>query len=337
MKIKLLAALAALGMSGNALAVVCTPKDPKGFQTETLSAESGVIKLRADAAVSTGTNDYIGRANSPSLSTVVIYNCPGEIVHGSRPLDAALVPYDNYNNMYRTNIEGIGVRFVATPPNGDEGAVLPMLPYFAGGESGASSTDIRANQGRFVAYFYKLSNDIKLSKPNMSDNLLYTKKNIGYNKIEDTTVSIYAIENIYIVGVPVCTIDKPLPVDFNTVNASDVRSGVDRSFEFGINCKTDYGNYDVVASIRADNRTDDDNYIKVTDNNSKDDALVIEITDGNNNRIKVNGKEELRASNISSGQKAAFRWHAKLKKPNGQPYPAQGPFHAEAVITLNIK
>ena len=337
MKIKLLAALAALGMSGNALAVVCTPKDPKGFQTETLSADSKVIKLRADAAVSTGPTDYIGRANSPSLRVKVMYSCQGDLIYGSRPLDAAVVPYDNYNNMYRTNIEGIGVKFVATPPGGDAGAELPMLPYLAGSYPGATLTDVTVNQGRFVAYFYKLSNDIKLNKPNMSDNLLYTKKNIGYNKVEDTTVAIYAIENIYIVGVPVCTIDRPLPVDFNTVNASDVRSGVDRPFEFGINCKTDYGNYDVVASIRADNRTDDDNYIKVTDNNNKDDSLVIEITDGNNNRIKVNGNTELRASNISSGQKAAFKWHAKLKKPNGQPYPAQGPFHAEAVITLNIK
>lgn len=337
MKIKLLAALAALGMSGNALAAVCTPKDPKGFQTETLSADSKVIKLRADAAVSTGPTDYIGRANSPSLSVKVMYSCQGDLIYGSRPLDAAVVPYDNYNNMYRTNIEGIGVKFVATPPGGDAGAELPMLPYLAGSDPGATLTDVTVNQGRFVAYFYKLSNDITLNKPNMSDNLLYTKKNIGYNKVEDTTVAIYAIENIYIVGVPVCTIDRPLPVDFNTVNASDVRSGVDRPFEFGITCKTDYGNYDVVASIRADNRTDDDNYIKVTDNNNKDDSLVIEITDGNNNRIKVNGNTELRASNISSGQKAAFKWHAKLKKPNGQPYPAQGPFHAEAVITLNIK
>lgn len=335
MKIKLLAALAALGISGNALAAECKPLSPPDFSTERLYATSDVIKLRADAVAGTGT--YIGRANSPALSTQVTYKCTGDIVYGSRPVDSALVPYGNYPNMYKTNIDGIGVKFVATPPGGDEGADLPMPPYYIASGTGASSGEIIANQGRFVAYFYKLSDNVNLSKPNMSNNLLFTKKDIGYNKVENTNVSIYSMENIYIVGIPVCTVDSPIPVNFNTVNASDVRSGVEKPFEFGITCKTDYGNYDVTATIEAKKRTIDGNYIKVTDSKTNDDSLIIEITDTGNKRVKVDNSTEININNLPSGQKADFKWHAKLKKEDGKPYPAQGPFHAEAIITLNVK
>lgn len=337
MKIKLLAALAALGMSGSALAYVeCTPTNPASFKTETLYATSDIIKLRADAPI--GQGKYIGRANSPALSTVVIYNCLGDTIYASRPVDNSLTPYENYPNMYRTNIEGIGVKFVATPPGGDAGAELPMPPYFAGaGIPGTSSSNITANQGRFVAYFYKLSDNINLSKPNTSENLLYSKKNVGYNKIEDTTVSVYAIENIYIVGIPVCTVDNPLPVDFGTVSATDVRRGVEKTFSFGINCKTDYGDYDVTASINAENSADGGKYIKVTDDKGKTDSLIIEINDEQNKSVMVDDSTKLTRYNIKSGQPANFTWKAKLRKPDGKEYPAQGPFTALAIITLEIK
>lgn len=335
MKIKLLAALAALGISGNALAAECTLISPPGFSTERLYAASEIIKLRADAVAGTGT--YIGRANSPALSSQVIYNCDGDTIYGSRPVNSTLIPYGNYPNMYETNIKGIGVKFVATPPDGDEGANLPMDRYVAGSKPGASTTKVTVNQGRFVAYFYKLSDNVDLSTPNMSNNLLFTKKDIGYNKVQNTDVSIYSIENIYIVGIPVCTVDSPVPVDFNTVNASDVRSGVEKPFEFGITCKTDYGNYNVTATIEAKKRTLDGNYIKVTDSKTNDDSLIIEITDAGNKRVKVDNSTDININDLPSGRKADFKWHAKLKKEDGKPYPAQGPFHAEAIITLNIK
>ncbi|HID7484501.1 TPA: fimbrial protein [Morganella morganii] len=337
MKIKLLAALAILGMSGNALAVECTALNPAGFVAETLIATTDIIQLRADLKASSDTP--IGVAVSPSLSTEVRHSCPGNAVYGVRPLLSSYVPYPGYDKMYKTNIEGIGVKFMSSAPDGTGLGPLPRDRFLIKKSDNPNTTFVLVDsyRGRLNAFFYKLSNNVKLNTRSPDNNLLLNQGIVGYNKIEDTNVAIYAISNIYITGIPVCTVDRPEPVDFGSVNSADIRSGVEKPFSFGINCKTDYGNYDITASIRADKRTSDNKYIRVTDSNNKDDSLIIEITDTNNIPINVDNSTKINLTNFPSGQKASFRWKAKLKKADGSPYPAQGKFNASAIITLDIK
>ncbi|MBW5405651.1 fimbrial protein [Morganella morganii] len=338
MKIKLLAALAALGMSGNALAaVVCSPVEPPNYTTETLSATSDVIKLRADAPIDA--NNPIGKAISPSLSTTIRYSCPGFSLTGERPLVASLVPYPGFDNMYKTNIEGIGVKFTTSAPDGGSEGPLPrpQFPLTSTPDPGAGISYVNIPQGRFNASFYKLSDNVELFTRHPDSNLLFNQGIVGYNNLEATTISIYSINNIYISGTPVCKVDAPLPVDFKTVNAAAVRSGVVEPFQFGIECKTDYGTYDVTASIKADNASGDGKYIKVRDSKNNDDSLIIEIMDGQNNHVMVDNSTKINMNDLNSGQKANFGWTAKLRKVDGTPYPAQGEFRASAIVTLDIK
>lgn len=338
MKIKLLAALAALGMSGNALAaVVCSPVEPPNYTTETLRATSDVIKLRADAPVDA--NNPIGKAISPSLSTTIRYSCQGFSLTGERPLVASLVPYPGFDNMYKTNIEGIGVKFTTSAPDGGSVGPLPRpsFPLTSTPDPGAGISYVNIPQGRFNASFYKLSDNVKLQTKHSDINLLFNNGTVGYNNLELTKISIYAINNIYISGTPVCKVDAPLPVNFSTVNAAAVRSGVEKPLQFGIECKTDYGSYDVTASIKANDATNDGKYIKVSDSKNDNNSLVIEITDHQHKPVMVDNSTKLDMTNLSSGQKANFEWYAKLKKQDGKPYPAQGEFRASAIVTLDIK
>ncbi|MBC3993995.1 fimbrial protein [Morganella morganii] len=337
MKIKLLAALAALGMSGNALAVICTPVTPPDHQAEQLDASSDIIRLRADAGV--GPDKNIGTAISTSLSSTLRYSCPGFEAYGERPLVSTLEPYPGYSGMYRTKIEGIGVKFTTSAPDGGGAGDLPRPRYRLKQDPDPNAQIVYVNIpiGRFNATFYKLSDDLNLSTRYPDSNLLFSHGIIGYNKLEDTNISIYSMNDIYIVSTPVCTVDKPLPVDFNTVNAADIRRGVVRPLQFGIVCKTDYGNYDVTARIKGTKITDDGKYIKVDDSKDNDESLIIEITDGKDNPIMVDNSTVLSIDNVKSGQKASFGWTAKLKKQDGKPYPAQGAFKASAIITLEIK
>ncbi|MEY1424364.1 fimbrial protein [Morganella morganii] len=337
MKIKLLAALAALGMSGNALAYFeCKVINIPNFQPEVINAKaSEAIQLRADAEPSTTTP--IGRAIPVSGSSELRITCEGDKIHMRRPYIGIYVPYPGFDNMYKTQIDGIGVKFITARGTSDDGLPLPRPEAIIRETPGASLIHMTMPTERFIAYFYKLESNVKLNTRYPDSNLLAQGGSIGQAYIENLLIANYTMESVYIVGIPVCTVDNPLPVNFDTINADDVQRGVEKPLEFGINCKTDYGNYDVTASIRSDNITSDGNYLKVTDSNNKDDSLVIKITDENNNHIKVDNSTEIKINNIYSGQKASFKWHAKLTKPNGQPYPAQGPFRANAIITLNIK
>ena len=123
MKIKLLAALAALGMSGNALAATCTPESPPNHQAERLDTPETLIELRADAPVTPDTP--IGKMIfSKSLSQEIEYLCDATILYGNRPI-VGLTPYPGYPNMYKTNIEGIGVKFTTSAPDGGPQGALP--------------------------------------------------------------------------------------------------------------------------------------------------------------------------------------------------------------------
>lgn len=335
MKIKLLAALAVLGMSGNALAATCKPHSPPDYQTEKLDASSAPIKLRADTPATPDTP--IGQAISISLSQEIIYLCDQVALFSERPI-VGLTPYLPYENMYKTNIEGIGVKFTTSAPDGSEVGPLPRptFPLWGQADPGGGSK-LRAKRGRFNATFYKLSDEIKLKTDYPNNALLFNAGTIGHNIIENVVVADYYMNNIYIVSTPVCTVDKPLPVDFGTVNADNVRSGVAKPFQFGIVCKTDYNSYNVTASIKANNGTADGKYIKVSDIKNNDDSLIIEITDDQKKPVMVDNSTRIDITNLKSGQKANFGWTANLKKQDGKPYPAQGKFTASAIITLDIK
>lgn len=336
MKIKLLAALAALGMSGNALAVVCTPVNPPNYQAEQLIASSAPIPLIA------GTKGHpenkIGEAISTSLSTEVSYTCDGASLSGERPL-VGLTEYEGHPGMYETNIKGIAVKFTTSAPDGTLVGPLPRpkFPLSARPDPGTGGSAVDAPKGRFNATFYKVEDNIDLKTNYPNHALLFTARTIGYNNFEQTTVSSYYMNNIYIYSTPVCNVDKPLPVDFNTVNADDVRRGVVRPLQFGILCYTDYGTYNVTAKIKGTKITDDGKYIKVDDSKGNDESLIIEIIDSKNNPVMVDDSTELSIDNVKSGQKASYGWTAKLKKQDGKPYPAQGGFNASAIITLDIK
>ncbi|QXO72117.1 fimbrial protein [Morganella morganii] len=336
MKIKLLAALAALGISGNALAVECTAIKPPNYQTERLNASSAPIELRADAPISP--DIPIGQAISTSLSTDIDYICKGSSLTGNRPL-VGVTGYPGYPGMYKTNIEGIGVKFTTSAPDGSAVGDLPRLNFPLSSEpdpeTGGSSVGVI--RGRFNATFYKLSNEINLTLNYPNNNLLFGAQQIGDNYLEQTSITTYYMDNIYIFSTPVCTVDKPLPVDFGTVNADNVRSGVAKPFQFGIVCKTDYNSYNVTASIKGNKITTDGKYIKVSDIKNNDDSLIIEITDDQKKPVMVDNSTRIDITNLKSGQKANFGWTANLKKQDGKPYPAQGKFTASAIITLDIK
>lgn len=335
MKINLLAALAALGMSGNALAYGdCILEDPQGYTpvTQTAQPTEGVIHIRADTPKGT----LIGQARSTVLYSPVTYVCYTEYLYARRPFPHLPEKYPGQEGMYRTNINGIGVKYVYSA-NGREG-ILPVPEKMVYPDPGAEYIRVTVSQEQFIAYFYKVEDKVELKTRYPNENIVLDRDPLmGQYFIENTLVLNYAIDPIIVVSTPVCTVDKPLPVDFNTVNATDVRNGVERPFEFGILCNTDYSNYDVTASIRAEKENEDSTRIKVKDNNGSYDSLVIEILDENNRTIKLNDLTEIPINNIKSGTKASFKWKAKLTKLSNKPYPANGPFQASAIITLNIK
>lgn len=335
MKIKLLAALAALGMSGNALAAICKLESPPGYQTKRLDASSAPIKLQAGTPADPDTP--IGWAISTSLGQNIVYLCDSADVYGLRPI-VGLTPYPGYPDMYKTNIEGIGVKFTSSAPDGSSVGPLPRPKFplnaelLPGGGSRITSID-----GRFNAAFYKLSDNISLNTNYPQQPLLFNAGRIGHNGFENIIVATYYMNDIYIISTPVCTVDKPLPVDFGTVNADNVRNGVAKPFQFGIVCKTDYNSYNVTASIKGNKITTDGKYIKVSDSKNNDDSLIIEITDDQKKPVMVDNSTRIDITNLKSGQKANFGWTANLKKQDGKPYPAQGKFTASAIITLDIK
>ncbi|WP_412779005.1 hypothetical protein [Morganella psychrotolerans] len=89
--------------------------------------------------------------------------------------------------------------------------------------------------------------------------------------------------------------------------------------------------------MTAAQRTPDRRFIKVDDAKNNSDSLIIEITDKNGNKINVDGSTKIESGVKSSGVKADYEWNAILKKQDGTPYPAQGPFKASAIITLDLK
>lgn len=335
MKIKLLAVLAALGISGNALAGKCTPTKPPNYQAERLDTPNTLIELRADAPVSADTP--IAQINSESLSQVIEYSCDSTILYGNRPI-VGLTPYPDYPNMYKTKIDGIGVKFTTSAPEGGPQGALPRynIPYQAD-ETPEGGSSFEAPRGRFIASFYKLSANVNLNTSYPLQALLFDAGKVGHQTIEDAMVSIYYMNQVHITSTPICTVDNPLPVDFGTVNADNVRSGVAKPFQFGIVCKTDYNSYNVTASIKGNKITTDGKYIKVSDSKSNDDSLIIEITDEQKKPVMVDNSTRIDITNLKSGQKANFGWTAILKKQDGKPYPAQGKFTASAIITLDIK
>lgn len=336
MKIKLLAALAILGMSGNALAATCTPESPPNHQAERLDTPETLIELRADAPVTPDTP--IGKMIfSKSLSQEIEYLCDATILYGNRPI-VGLTPYPGYPNMYKTNIEGIGVKFTTSAPDGGPQGALPRYNIeYRGKTTPEGGSRLVVVRGRFNAEFYKLSDNINLNTNYPNQVLLFNTGKIGHFSIENVTASIYYMNQVHIVSTPVCTVDKPLPVDFGTVNADNVRSGVAKPFQFGIVCKTDYNSYNVTASIKGNKITTDGKYIKVSDIKNNDDSLIIEITDDQKKPVMVDNSTRIDITNLKSGQKANFGWTANLKKQDGKPYPAQGKFTASAIITLDIK
>ncbi|MCF1264324.1 fimbrial protein [Morganella morganii] len=334
MKIKLLAALAALGMSGNALAYGdCIIESPQGYTPVTQTAKPReIFTIRADTPI----NTRIGTAESTPLYSPLTYVCYTDNLHSRRPFLTSFTPYTGNPDMYETEIKGIAVKFVYE--YGGREKPLPFPEQVVLPSPGSDFIRVTINPERFIAYFYKVEDKIELNTRYPDQNIIMKKNaKLGQTFIENTLVLDYAIDPIFVVSTPVCSVDKPLPVDFNTVNATDVRKGVKRPLEFGILCNTDYSNYDVTASIRAEKENEDSTRIKVKDNNGSYDSLVIEILDENNTTIKLNDLTKIPINNIKSGTKASFKWKAKLTKRSDKPYPANGPFQASAIITLNIK
>ncbi|MCU6237771.1 fimbrial protein [Morganella morganii] len=334
MKIKLLAALTALGISGNTLAAVCTVAEPPNYQTEKLETPATVIELRADAPISPTTP--IAQIRSTALSQPVHYFCDSTTLIGNRPI---IVPdiYPNYDGMYKTKIDGIGVKFTTSAPSGGPTGALPRynIKYTADEQEGGGSRYI-APQGIFIASFYKLGNvDLNTSYPLQA--LLFSAGEVGSNNIENNAVSTYYMNPVQIVSTPVCKVDSPSPVDFGTVVAAEVRQGVKKPLQFGIECKTDYGSYGVIASIKADSATTDGRYIKVRDSKNNEESLFIAITDDKGSAVMVDNSTKISQTGLKSGQKANFGWQAELKKQDGTPYPAPGEFRASAIITLDVK
>lgn len=346
MKLKLLVLLAAMGTAASAMAAnncYFIPDTPP----EELHSASLVIHLNADAPESTDVP--IGQSvSSPSVQSKQIV-CTGTTeLWGSRDITSGLlVPYPGKAGFYKTNINGIGVRFYAAAPGSLNGAKLlpqasekiPSNPV----EGGNAVVGI-IGSSRFLAEFYKLEKTIDLSSATYQNSVnVMTPQSVGDSKVGDSgTIKgmaylSYFLGNIDLVSVPVCTVDQPQKVDFGIVSADNVKTGVTKKFQFGMLCQTDYGKYNTVASINATKKTADGKYIVVDDAKGDSDSLIIEITDSNNQTINVDGSTERDVLNVASGDKANYEWKAILKQKDGSPAPAKGQFNASAIITLDIK
>lgn len=339
MKLKLLVVLAAMGMAKFSLAACILGTDTPNYVKETLTVTQvgGPIELSSMEPVNT--QAPFATLYSSTTSKHAQYSCllpAGEKVSRVRPItNGSLVLYGPANPpIYKTKVPGIGVRFQY-----GAGRDLPEpFDYYNIAPNEYGNIIVNYGPATMAAMFYKMGK-IELDKVPASYQetvLLLGSMHVGHGQIMDITFLDYAIGDVFLVSTPVCSVDKPINIDYGIVTEEQTKIGFSKPLNFGMTCHSDYGAYKAIASIRSDDMSNDSKSIRVTDSNNNKDSLMIEIKDASNNLVKVDGSVKLESAPALSGQRAEYKWNTVLKRRGGSPAPAKGNFNASAIITLDI-
>ncbi|WP_455814275.1 fimbrial protein [Pseudomonas graminis] len=295
----------------------------------TLDIPSELLKISADLPVDTST-PFITLTSSTSAHAVNYINCADSDRYGSSVINPS-VPV---NKMYPTNIEGIGIKVRRDNAAGSS----TFLPYSGGATAGSPSRLIFRQQSFYLVDFFKTAETVKLI-PDQVNTVLYGG-DLAYTWVLNDSIASYAqkliIGNITVVSTPACTFESSKSIDFNTVTPSMADSGVERPLNFEMNCRTDYGQYSVLASIIANARTSDSKYIAVTDAGGNTDRLRIEIKDDQDENVAVDGTISKKVTSTNKVP-AQFKWTATLSSFGvTSKRPTDGKFDARAEIVLQV-
>lgn len=294
----------------------------------TFNLPAKVLNISADWPVDTAMP--FATIVSPLAGHAVTYiDCTPGVPYGGMPFG---LPAPNGNNMFPTNIQGVGMKI-----RWDNGSNKKDIPYSALLPMQLSRIVYPANS-YFIVEVFKTSEVLNLV-PN-KENVVFYGGDSAYNFVGVNSMSNYAqklnVGKITLTSTPACTFESTKNIDFNTVTPTLVDSGVERPLDFEMNCRTDYGRYSVVASIIADARTTDGKYITVTDAGGNKDRLRIEIKDDEGASIAVDGSS-LRKIISNDKVPAKFQWKATLASLNKtSKRPISGKFDAKAEIILQV-
>ncbi|MGV3346070.1 fimbrial protein [Enterobacteriaceae bacterium LUAb1] len=288
---------------------------------QTLSIPGQLISINANAPIG-----YITTLETSMMNQYMTYNCHDNILQG-----ASVRPVFRAASRYPTNIDGIEFEaFYKTrsipfsvPQNKPGITRLWILP------------DVK-----FGLKFYKTKPRLNLTN-SQGDELLPPNDHfldLWINSdLADNYTAKLNIGQLMLISTPVCEFNNSKTVNFNTVTSTNIARGVRRPLDFGLKCDTDYGNYSVTASLKAENHTDDNKYIKVTDKNGNTDRMKIRIDDSNNEQMMVDGSTTDIKKNISSSSTTQFNWTTTLLRGSSIELPAGGQFTASAEILLKVE
>lgn len=322
-----LACLSLVSVAAQAKCVLDIGGELGGVNPITFNIAAQDISIRADLPVDTS-KPFL-RLQTPQAGAEVNYiYCPNDVLYGGSIL---ILSKQEGSEMYQTNIDGIGVKI-----NWGNGVNEKYIPFYR------TIDEILRLVFPAVSYyvleFYKTADTVKLEKN--KENTLLDGGIYSYMFVETDSPANYAqrlnVGKINVNSTPVCTAEQSKSIDFNTVTPSMADAGVERPLDFEMTCRTDYGSYSVNASIIASSRSEDGQYIMVTDAGENTDRLRIKISDNNGQPVLVDGTT---LRNVLSSDKipAQFKWKATLlshgplaKRPIG------GKFNAKAEIVLQI-
>ncbi|SER20221.1 Fimbrial protein [Rosenbergiella nectarea] len=292
--------------------------------------------IRVDADTPAGAS--IGKISiNGSGHNDVYYDCRNQTVYtyGKILNTSGLIPLAN--NTFAVGDTGVSIK-PSVILQGREG-VFPSSP----GTIPTSGTYVVfPNITEFSVELYKIGAQLNLHNP-LGDIIIPATSDFIHQWINsDTpgsnrpiTVNIGAIS---IVSTPVCKIDSSVKdVPFGSVTETSLNNGIKRNLDFALQCQTDFGTFNAIASINASKRTQDNKYITVTDSAGNTDRLKIGITDSQDKTMNVDGSSSESKNNIYNNNSAQFNWSATLLRASPTSLlPAVGNFTAQAEITFQI-
>lgn len=333
--------IAAIGLvvlsSQSALAqCVWDPNPPadigSGTAPTTLTIPSYTFYIDADAQVDT--NKPINKVMSDKQPMRISYhNCDGNENYGKSILPP-LTPRGIRQELFETSIPGIKVRPLWNNASGSASGKFESVSTIP--VSIQKRFDYPANS-YFELEFVKTANHLSLTNP--AGDLVLPSGIIAYNWLNSDSPTNFGqrllIGEIRVISTPVCRINAPNEVDFNTVTVNNLSQGVRRPLNFSINCATDYNTYSVQARLNA-KLTTQDGFIRVTDKAGHTDRMKIRIDNAVGRQLAVDGSDGQSIINLASNVSANFNWQATLLPGSSSEHPENGAFSATAEIVLVV-
>lgn len=298
--------------------------------------------FRIDADRAADTVNPVKTYITPALGRSIRYiDCENNISKYGKSV-IGLMGQDSATRIYKTNIPGIGVKFLYT--NGSSWGNFPSTSFVKCIDEGFDKpTELCAliipPQSLYKVEFYKTQE--KLALNNKEGEVVLEAGDRVYNWIENPSFTNHSLKlnmgEIKIVSTPVCNVSESINIDFNQVTGRTLTAaGVERNLDFFVNCRTDYGTYSATAAIVTDTPSADARYIRVKDAAGSQDTLGIKIRDSYGHDVLLNGTSTEVKSNNPDDTRATFNWKAILFPVNPGSRPTSGKFSAQAQIILNI-